>query len=375
MFSTGQRVAGPAIRITRDSEFRKSARGRPMRPHMVSLRRFLGPRSKGSPEAWKGAYQALLDGISDCAVQVCQPVSGPTRASLAKLQEALSRDLSAEAITETGHKAETELRDWRDRASRFYKQKASEVKELMKMIARTAELVAERDRRYGPEFQELAAKLQSAADIDDLAALRSNVLESVAELNRTVERMHEEGRDTVAALQAEITNYRSKLEVTEQAAWIDPLTGAANRRRGESEIARRIGVGRHFCLMMADLNGLKRVNDSYGHNAGDELLRHFADELQHVVRASDLVARWGGDEFVVILECDRKGAEGMEARIRQWAFGAYTLKSASAPVKVELSAALGFAQWEADMTQAQLVAAADQAMYKDKASHRIARLE
>lgn len=341
---------------------------------MVSLRRYLGARPKGLSDAWRAAYQALLEGISDCAVQVCQPVAENTRDSLAKLQEALSADLSAEAIAESGHIAEAELRGWRDRASRFYKQKAGEVKELMMMIARTAELVAERDRRYGPKFQELAARLQSVAASDDLAGLRATVLESVAELNRTVEQMHREGQDTVTALQAEITTYRTKLEVTEQAAWIDALTGVANRRRAEGELERRIGVGRHFCLLMADLNGLKRVNDEHGHNAGDELLKHFADELQHVVRASDLVARWGGDEFVVILDCDRKGAEGMEARIRQWAFGSYTLKSASEPVKVDLSAALGFAQWEPGMGNAQLLAAADQEMYKDKASHRIARL-
>lgn len=342
---------------------------------MISLRRYLDPRANDTAEAWKSAYRALLAGLADCAVQVCEPVSEPTQSSLNRLQEALSGSVSPGTIAESAQRAEGELRDWRDRAARFYRQKAGEVKELMVMIARTAELVAERDRRYGPKFHDLATRLQTVASMDDLTGLRTSLLESVVELNQTVEQMRQESQDAVAALQSEVINYRAQLEVVEQAACADALTGIANRRRAENEIARRIAGSRSFCLLLADLNGLKRVNDQHGHNAGDELLTHFANELRHLVRSTDLVARWGGDEFVIVAEGSRSGAEALMARIRQWVFGGYTLKSVSSTVKVEVSAALGLAQWEPGMDQAQLLEAADREMYRDKATHRIARLE
>ncbi len=104
----------------------------------------------------------------------------------------------------------------------------------------------------------------------------------------------------------------SKVEVrTEEAyklAVLDPLTGLYNRRSGEHRLAEEISRsrrhGRPLTVLLLDLNGLKYVNDKFGHGAGDELIKHFAERLNRAVRGSDLAARMGGDEFLVVLpEC------------------------------------------------------------------------
>lgn len=80
------------------------------------------------------------------------------------------------------------------------------------------------------------------------------------------------------------------------------LTDLYNRRYLEKEME-RLDTQRHFPLsiIMADLNGLKLVNDTYGHNTGDEMLKTAAGILKKVCRKDDIVARWGGDEFVILL--------------------------------------------------------------------------
>jgi len=105
----------------------------------------------------------------------------------------------------------------------------------------------------------------------------------------------------------------------------DPLTGLYNRRHFEAELDRELALskrnGHGGALLVMDLDGFKEVNDSYGHGAGDEMLRGVASVLSQRLRASDLIARIGGDEFAAILpDVDADHARGiarnLETRIR-----------------------------------------------------------
>jgi diguanylate cyclase (GGDEF)-like protein len=112
------------------------------------------------------------------------------------------------------------------------------------------------------------------------------------------------------ACAAILTGVRERLEHERDAlgdtALTDPLTGIANRRllltQAEYEIARHRRARHSFALVMLDLDGFKPLNDRFGHAAGDELLVDVASALSHAMRAQDTVARYGGDEFVVLCE-------------------------------------------------------------------------
>jgi diguanylate cyclase (GGDEF)-like protein len=100
----------------------------------------------------------------------------------------------------------------------------------------------------------------------------------------------------------------------------DPLTGAANRRafgeRLRYEIARHTRQQRSFAVIALDLDGFKGVNDRFGHQAGDELLREVAAAIHSILREQDTVARVGGDEFNVLApETDREGGECLVDRV------------------------------------------------------------
>ncbi len=103
-------------------------------------------------------------------------------------------------------------------------------------------------------------------------------------------------------------------------AALDQLTGLYNRRSGEQrlaeEISRAVRHGRPLTLLLLDLDGLKQVNDRFGHAGGDLLLKTFAERLQRAIRGSDLAVRLGGDEFMVLLpECRAEEVSHVISRV------------------------------------------------------------
>ncbi len=149
----------------------------------------------------------------------------------------------------------------------------------------------------------------------------------------------------------------------------DALTGLANRAylvaAIEREIERGTRYGRGFCLLMADLDNLKAVNDSYGHRAGDHVLAGVADVIRDGVRRIDTSARLGGDEFVVLLpETDPTGAFVVAEKIRQ---GVASMRTMERDSNVPVSISIGLVAWPDDgRTLDQLMDGVDEAMYAAK---------
>jgi diguanylate cyclase (GGDEF)-like protein len=228
----------------------------------------------------------------------------------------------------------------------------------------------ERDQRYVEQVQEFTARLQSIADFHDLEQIRGSLFASAIELKACADAMAKESRQTLAQLQQEIERYQERLENAEKLAGNDAVTGLDNRRKAESILEARITRKRVFSVILLDLNGFKQVNDTHGHQAGDEVLKQFASELRSSFRSTDVVARWGGDEFVVLLDGDIGEAKAQIDRVSQWVFGEYTISTGGKILKIPVNASVGAAAWKVGETAASLLERADRAMYREKSQHR-----
>jgi len=159
----------------------------------------------------------------------------------------------------------------------------------------------------------------------------------------------------------------------ERLATTDPLTALPNQRqlreRLEDVQARHARGGSPFSLLFLDIDHFKRVNDTYGHPAGDEILRRVAKVLADRVRKVDLAARYGGEEFAVLLEgTDKEGALIMAERIRS-AVAAMDLGDLAVSTAVTVS--IGIASVPVDCTDTDsLIAIADEALYRAKSEGR-----
>jgi diguanylate cyclase (GGDEF)-like protein len=172
--------------------------------------------------------------------------------------------------------------------------------------------------------------------------------------------------DLLRARARTLLELKQYLDSCQEAAFTDHLTGLANRRRFERQLEREAArterYSRPFCLLLVDIDNFKDVNDTHGHDAGDEALRRVANVIQSGTRGIDTGARIGGDEFAVILpETDLVRGLEVAERLRAM-IAALDLGPAG-----RVTASLGVAEQPAcARTNAELSAAADAALYEAK---------
>lgn len=177
-------------------------------------------------------------------------------------------------------------------------------------------------------------------------------------------------RAEIARLRAKVAKLESQVGELDRLAHHDALVPLPNRRGFERNLAGLIDrcerYGDAGALLFVDVDGLKMVNDSFGHDAGDAALIHVAELLTGGVRQSDCVARFGGDEFAVLLErVDLAQAMETAARLTdRIADAAFTFAGKAIP----LSAAIGIAEIKPGDRPKDVLARADEAMYEVKAA-------
>jgi len=181
----------------------------------------------------------------------------------------------------------------------------------------------------------------------------------VSELNKTLEKRV---KDATGRL-------RRANDQLEKLANLDHLTELPNRRHFEASLSktlyRRDCDKKSFCIMLIDIDDFKAINDEFGHAAGDAVLRHVANVLEHTLRADDLVARYGGDEFAVQMRCEREAAKQKAWEIRE------SIRNQAVQWKdceIQLTTSIGLSCHPYDETMAleEIMHDADGAMYEAK---------
>jgi diguanylate cyclase len=217
------------------------------------------------------------------------------------------------AITDSGqHEFEAYLQQLNERLESFQSnlQAASEGHADNRSAAR------EMDTQIREQVDGLQSSMQEAADLDDLKHVLENHLEGLLGTMDQHQKQRDEREQEVAArlhslaervahMEQEALGYREHLEEQRQKALIDPLTGLPNRaawsERLDHEINQWQQHGNTLLLAMLDLDHFKRINDNYGHLAGDKVLKIIANVLRKRLRGTDFIARFGGEEFVLLM--------------------------------------------------------------------------
>ena len=226
--------------------------------------------------------------------------------------------------------------------------------------------VAQDVDQHSTRVREISDELVGA-DMSD-TKVQKLVADSVAEIMQANERLQQQ----LATAEVKMQRQAEEIETQAAVARTDALTGLYNRRAFDDELHRRTAEWQRrkivFALMMIDVDHFKKFNDQHGHPAGDEVLRRVAGVLQHTMREMDLVTRYGGEEFAIILPVTNLQESLRAAERARQAIAESSFSFEGAELKVTVS--IGVAQIFDTEDEATLVKRSDSALYAAKSAGR-----
>lgn len=328
------------------------------------LRQLLNDRDREAQEA-RGVLLTTVTGVREHTLRACPPIAGPYEESLLSLEKHLgSKAALDDKFAERLHR---QLEGFGRDAGLDYETKGTEIREVVRLMAAAAESFAAQNSSGSQELSACANAFESIAALEDLSAIRRELQTRVQDLRQFTARKAEQDTAAIASLQGELQVARNRLARAESQANQDPLTGLVNRR-GLERVYRERFRQSPATVVLFDLNRFKKINDTYGHAAGDAVLQEFARRLLASIRNSDVAARWGGDEFLALLACPLTDGLSRSQQILGKLCGAYVLPVQGRDVRVPVCAAMGLAQPVNGEPLSDAVARADAGLYKQKVS-------
>ena len=284
------------------------------------------------------------------------------------------------AITDSGqHEFEAYLKQLNERLEAFqgHLQVASDGHADSRSAAR------ELDTQIREQVDGLQSSVQEAADLDSLKQVLESHLEGLLGTMDEHQQQRDQREQEVAArlkglaervanMEQEAQGYREHLEVQRQKALVDPLTGLPNRAAWSERLDHEVNAwhqrGNSLSLAMLDLDHFKRINDGYGHLAGDKVLKIIANVLRKRLRPSDFIARFGGEEFVLLMPDSSLSDALAVGEVLRAAIAACPFHFKGEPVTITVS--MGVAQLQPSERSELALKRADEALYRAKAAGR-----
>lgn len=253
-------------------------------------------------QALLNLLKLIVDNISELVVD-----DNWLQGQIGLVAEVFSRPLDIRMLSEV----ERRLRDVIDKQSHLKRQLTDAQIRLRDMLAGFVDRLAsfsDSTDHYHTTLSRCAEEIKQADNIDDLANVVELMLSETHEVQETARRSGEELntlRSEVDAANHRIISLQRELDETSELVRHDPLTGALNRKGLDEALEREISVSRRrespLCIALLDIDNFKEVNDTFGHRTGDDALRHLATVMRECLRPQDLVGRYGGEEFVILL--------------------------------------------------------------------------
>jgi diguanylate cyclase len=283
------------------------------------------------------------------------------------LNEALESQLRQGEALDESTVEELYSRHIHERDTRSAEQLQAGLSELLRRLAQVAQNSGAGAAAYGSTLAACEQDLRKVSDTDGLQRVIQSLVSSTAAARATTENLRAE----VEASRGEMQKLRTQLGTLSSEALRDPLTELCNRRGFERAVQELYGERAdalpNAALLLADIDKFKRINDTYGHLFGDQVLRAAAQVFESVVKGRDIVARFGGEEFIILLpDTPGSGALALAEQIRLAFQNARIRRSGTDEYVDKVTISLGLAVPMPGESLESAIGRADKAMYQAK---------
>ena len=221
--------------------------------------------------------------------------------------------------------------------------------------------------KHGDALENFAFKLSRSVDYQEF----SKIIDAISKETRALVKTSRAMKSTLELTQKELDIMKLKLKATREEATTDTLTGLTNRRGFENLIVNAISEANRsqssLCLLMADIDHFKKINDTFGHLAGDSVLKIIANTIKDFTKGRDSVCRYGGEEFIVILpDTPIKGAVALGEKIRKFLESMNWKNKATGESLGTITISMGISQYRLREPAESMIHRADRALYLSK---------
>ncbi|HEB96430.1 MAG TPA: GGDEF domain-containing protein [Sedimenticola thiotaurini] len=246
-----------------------------------------------------------------------------------------------------------------------------EIQEAVSEAAITLQSTGSDANRYGEVLGRFDAGCSTADSIADIHGLLSEVVEETRHMKEAMARMKRE----FELKSVEMENLRKELEQVRLQASTDALTGLANRATFFDRLRQTVEEAEkereYFCVVMADIDHFKRVNDTFGHLVGDKVIRFVAETLKQSLKGQDTAARYGGEEFALLLpNTSAENAVVLCDKIRNHIANTNLVRTGTRESLGQITISAGVAQYRFGEEMMDFMQRADQALYVAKENGR-----
>lgn len=293
---------------------------------------------------------------------------------LDNLASMFSVDSSTQTMRNSFDKNKKDILNFSIREKSYFNEKEIELRKIIDILHNGINAMAGDNKTFNSQLYERNLRIEQVTNLTDIRTIREKLKTEITQMMDIIRRKQSKDMEKLDLLSKEVDLLKSNLEIVKDVSVTDSLTGAYNRLGFDSYIQKSIDrnmiTWEPFSILLCDLDDFKTINDTLGHQIGDAVLMLFVKECKTLIRDSDIISRYGGDEFIFVLPGANLRNALKKAQIIQKKLSSkqFVVRHMNNHHNVNISVSIGVSQVKEKDTTEELFKRADAALYLAKRS-------
>ncbi len=289
-----------------------------------------------------------------------------------QLKDSISKDDDSGKVAIGFEKKKKKILSYIEKQKSHIVDKEQELKDIIELLTKAMAAIDAENLVFNQTVYSQSEKLEEITHLDDIKTVKKRIEQEIDNIKKAVRKKQAYDKEQVEFLSKKVDSLSDELEKAKIASMTDGLTGVYNRKAFDSYlielIEKNAGKRSPFSLFILDIDDFKNINDTYGHQVGDRIILTLILKCREFVRDKDYVARYGGDEFVVILPgASLRNAVKRAGQIRKAiAASKYSIDDSNKDVEISFTTSIGVSTFRKGDTVSTIMERADNALYAAK---------